>query len=142
MSAQMDPKRASASEKVVEPKEESVRHHKFSELQEEWVNENISRKLVVGKNEMLGYLFLRKGSFVPTHKHVSEQITIIVKGALEFTTQGKKILVREGETLVIPPNVEHSALAVEDTLDIDCFSPLREDWLTGQDQYLRGPTRK
>lgn len=108
------------------------------------MSDKITRKMVVGKNEMLGYLHLKKDSFVPAHKHVSEQITIILKGALEFTTQGKKIVVHEGETLVIPPNVEHSALALEDTIDVDCFSPLREDWLSGRDDYLRGtgPSRK
>jgi len=39
--------------------------------------------------------------------------------------------------LVIPSNMEHSAVALEDTLDLDIFSPVREDWLTGQDHYLR-----
>jgi len=106
------------------------------------MSEQITRKMVVGQNEMLGYLSLKKGSFVPTHKHVSEQITAILKGALEFTTQGKKIVVHEGEILVIPPNVEHSAVALEDTIDLDCFSPLREDWLSGRDDYLRGTNRK
>jgi quercetin dioxygenase-like cupin family protein len=96
--------------------------------------------MIVGKNEMLGYLFLSKGAYVPPHHHVSEQITIILKGALEFTTEGRKIVVREGETLVIPPNVEHAALALEDSIDVDCFSPLREDWLSGTDQYLRSGT--
>lgn len=117
--------------------EESVRHYRFSEMEEEWMNKKLSRRMIVGKNEMLGYVFLKKDCLVPAHKHVSEQITIIIKGALEFTTQGKKIIVHEGETLVIPPNVEHSALALDDTIDLDCFSPLREDWLTGRDDYLR-----
>jgi len=118
--------------------EESVRHFCFAEMEEERMSENLSRKLVVGKNEMLGYVLLKKGCVVPAHSHVSEQITFILKGALEFTTQGKQIVVKEGETLVIPPNVEHSAVALDDTIDLDCFSPLREDWLNGQDHYLRG----
>jgi quercetin dioxygenase-like cupin family protein len=115
----------------------SCRHYRFSDMKEEWLNEKLSRRLVVGKNEMLGYVILKKGCYVPAHKHVSEQITIILKGALEFDTQGKKIVVSEGETLVIPPWVEHAAVALEDTVDIDCFSPLREDWLSGNDEYLR-----
>ena len=117
--------------------EKSCKLYRFDDLKEEKLNDKLSRKLVVGENEMLGYLILRKGCVVPPHKHVSEQISIILKGALEFTAQGKKIVVREGETLVIPPNLEHSATALEDTIDLDCFSPLREDWLTGKDQYLR-----
>ena len=117
--------------------EGKVRHNKFSDLDEEWMNEKLSRRLVVGKNMMLGYVFLKKGCLVLAHKHVSEQFTIILKGALEFSTQGKKIVVKEGETLLIPPNVEHAAVALEDTIDLDCFSPLREDWLNGSDLYLR-----
>ena len=118
-------------------KEESVQYHRFSDLNEEWMSEKLSRRLVVGKNEMLGYVFLKKGCHVQPHKHLSEQITVILKGALEFETQGKKIVVKEDETLLIPSQVEHSAVALEDTIDLDCFSPLREDWLTGRDHYLR-----
>ena len=106
-------------------------------MKEEWMSDRVWRKLVVGQNEMLGYVFLKKGANVGAHKHVSEQLTIIIKGALEFDTQGKKIVVKEGETLLIPPNVLHGAVALEDTIDLDCFSPLREDWLNGTDDYLR-----
>ena len=114
-----------------------AQHYKFSELHEEWLNDKLSRRLVVGENEMLGYVFLKKGCVVPMHHHVSEQITIILKGALTFTIDGAETTVKEGEALVIPPNVAHSAVALEDTVDIDCFSPLRDDWLKGEDQYLR-----
>jgi len=118
-------------------KDLEVIHHRLSDVKEEQVSGLLSRKLVVGKNEMLGFVYLKKGCIVPAHKHVSEQITLILEGAMEFTTQGKKIVVNKDEMLVIPPNVEHAAVALEDTLDLDCFSPLREDWLTGTDQYLR-----
>ena len=46
--------------------------------------------------------------------------------------------VRAGEVLVIPANVPHEATALEDTYDLDVFSPPREDWIKGQDAYLRG----
>ena len=117
---------------------DEVKFCRFSDLKEEWLNPKLSRRIVSGRNEMLGYIVLLKGCVVPAHKHVSEQITLILKGALKFTINGKDTIVREGEALVIPSNVEHSAIAVEDTLDLDCFSPLREDWLTGKDNYLRG----
>ncbi len=48
-----------------------------------------------------------------------------------------KVKISKGEVLVIPSNVEHSAIALEDTIDMDIFSPIREDWLTGEDSYLR-----
>jgi quercetin dioxygenase-like cupin family protein len=112
--------------------------YRISEMTEEWLNPKLSRRMIVGQNEMIGYIVLLKGCYVPPHRHISEQITLILKGALKFNVDGKEIVVKEGEALVIPPNVEHSAVALEDTIDLDCFSPLREDWLTGRDQYLRG----
>jgi quercetin dioxygenase-like cupin family protein len=110
---------------------------RWADIKEERLNDKISRKLAVGQNEMVGRLWLAKGAVVPPHKHVSEQITMVVSGALRFAIGGKDITVRAGEVLVIPPNVVHSAEALEDTDDIDSFSPLRLDWLSGDDAYLK-----
>jgi len=106
-------------------------------MNEEWVNDKLSRRMAVGRNQMLTRLFLKRGAKVPPHKHVSEQISYVVTGAIRFTIKGKKIDVRSGEVLVIPPNVIHAAEALEDTDDFDCFSPIRQDWLDGTDTYLR-----
>jgi quercetin dioxygenase-like cupin family protein len=110
---------------------------RWAEIKEEKLNEKITRKLAVGKNEMVGRLHLAKGAIVPPHKHVSEQITMVMSGALRFTIAGKDTTVLAGEVFIIPPNVVHSAVALEDSDDIDAFSPLRVDWLTGDDAYLK-----
>ena len=110
---------------------------RWAEVKEEKLNDKITRQLVVGQNEMIGRLRLAKGAVVPPHKHLAEQITMVMSGALKFTIGGKDVFVRAGEVLVIPPNVVHSAVALEDADDIDSFSPLREDWLTGDDSYLK-----
>jgi len=106
-------------------------------VKEERMNDKITRKLAVGQNEMIGRLHLTKGASVPPHKHLAEQITMVMSGSLRFTIGGKDLVVNAGEVLVIPPNVVHSAVALEDTDDIDAFSPLRVDWLTGDDAYLK-----
>lgn len=93
--------------------------------------------MISGKKVMLTQIFIKKGCVVPSHKHESEQITYVVEGLLELTLPDGKVRVGKGQVLVIPSNIEHSALALEDTLDVDIFSPIREDWLTGQDHYLR-----
>jgi quercetin dioxygenase-like cupin family protein len=49
----------------------------------------------------------------------------------------KEVIVRAGEVLCIASNVMHSAEALQDTISLDIFSPRREDWLRGDDQYLR-----
>jgi quercetin dioxygenase-like cupin family protein len=110
---------------------------RWTEVHEEWLNPKISRKMVVGQNEMLARLVLKKGSIVPAHKHVSEQISSVLTGTLVFKVGRKEFTVRQGEMLVIPPNVVHSVVALEDTDAVDTFSPLRLDWLNGDDSYLR-----
>ncbi|KON29657.1 hypothetical protein AC482_05945 [miscellaneous Crenarchaeota group-15 archaeon DG-45] len=86
---------------------------------------------------MAAQVFLKRGCVVASHRHESEQLTYILEGSLEFTLPSGKVRVGEGQVLVIPSNMEHGAMALEDTLDLDIFSPIREGWLTGQDHYLR-----
>jgi len=110
---------------------------RWADVREEWLTDKLSRKMIVGQNEMLARLVLKKGSIVPAHKHVSEQISSVLRGTLVFTMGGKEITAREGDVVVIPPNVVHSVIAVEDAEAMDTFSPLRLDWLSGDDSYLR-----
>ena len=109
----------------------------WSEIPEERLTAKISRKLIHGERVMVAQVFLKKGCVVASHKHESEQLTYILEGLLEFTLPNGKVRVGKGQVLVIPSNMEHSAVALEETLDLDIFSPIREDWLTGQDHYLR-----
>ena len=109
----------------------------WSTVTEDTLIDGIRRRIVTGEKAMLGLLFFPKGAKVPTHTHESEQITNVLSGALKFVINGEEIIVRTGETLVIPSNVEHSAEALEETDEIDTFSPIRADWLDGSDAYLR-----
>jgi quercetin dioxygenase-like cupin family protein len=106
-------------------------------VKKEELNPKLSRKVISGEKVMVAQVFLARGCVVPTHQHESEQISYVIKGALKFELEGKEIVVREGEVLVIPSNVPHTAVALEDTFDLDVFSPIRIDWLTGKDDYLR-----
>ena len=113
------------------------RHSKWEDLPLETMSDVISRRLFVGEKAMVAQVYLAKDAVVPLHHHESEQITYILKGALKFELQGKEVTVHAGEVLFIPSNVPHRAIALEDTLDLDVFSPLRIDWLTNDDAYLR-----
>src|SRR5215470_14605948 len=104
----------------------------------EVMSDMIARKIISGDKAMVAQVFLAKGAVVPEHHHESEQITYILEGALEFEIGGKRIVVGKGQVLRIPSNVPHMAVALEDTLDLDIFSPIRHDWLKKDDQYLRG----
>lgn len=103
----------------------------------EQVNPLLDRQLVTGERSMLARIILRSGCNVPLHSHDNEQITYVLEGALKFQIQGQEIIVRGGEVLVIPSQVPHSAIALEDTVDLDIFCPPRADWLSGTDHYLR-----
>jgi len=98
----------------------------------EVMSDMISRKVISGDKAMVAQVFLKKGAVVPEHHHESEQITYILEGALKFEIEGKVVVVRKGEVLSIPSNVPHRAVAMEDTLDLDIFSPIRIDWLTNK----------
>ncbi len=114
--------------------------HRWDDMPKERVNELLDRRLITGERVMLAHVYLKKGCIVPKHSHENEQITYILEGALRFhlgEDQRETVVVRAGEVLHIPSNLHHQAEALEDTLDVDVFSPPREDWLNKTDSYLR-----
>jgi quercetin dioxygenase-like cupin family protein len=115
----------------------AVSLYRWDELELEKVTEMISRKIVTGAREMIAQIYLKKGALVPMHSHESEQMTYVLQGALRFLIGGEEITVREGEILHIPSWVEHQAEALDDTFEVDVFSPIRQDWLDKTDDYFR-----
>jgi len=111
--------------------------YSWSRVPTEKLNDKLSRKLITGKKVMLAQVFLKKDCVVPAHSHESEQMTYILSGSMTLRLPDKEVTLNEGDVLHIPSGVEHSAVAHEDTLDLDVFSPIREDWLKGTDDYLR-----
>lgn len=117
-----------------------VRHYRVADLPKEELNPRISRSLITGERTMLAHVYLKKGALVPMHSHDNEQITYVIEGALQFRIGDdgpQELVVRSGEVLHLPSNVPHEAVALEDTLDVDVFTPPRQDWLDGTDSYLR-----
>jgi unsaturated pyranuronate lyase len=108
--------------------------HRWDEIALEKITEMISRKIVSGEREMLAQIYLKRGALVPLHTHDSEQMTYILQGALRFLVNGEEVIVREGEVLHIPSRVPHQAEALEDTLELDVFSPIRAEWVDAADE--------
>ncbi len=111
---------------------------KLGEVKEEELNPKLFRKIVAGQRAMFTQFILKKGAHVPAHNHESEQISYVIEGKLRLNINGKKYVLEKGELIIIPSNVVHEAFAEEDTIVIDIFAPPREDWLRGEDKYLRG----
>lgn len=114
-------------------------HRNWKDVPLETVTDQISRKLITGQDMMLAQVFIKKGAVVPKHQHHNEQFTYILEGGLRFYMgeDGTEVIdVMAGEVLHIPSNVWHRAEALEDTLDVDIFSPPRADWLNHTDNYF------
>lgn len=119
-----------------------LRRASWPDIPSETVTELISRKLFSGKRIMLAQMKLAEGAVVPTHEHENEQITWIIEGALRFwmgaegAPDTKEIVLSAGDVLHVPSGVPHKAMALEDTVACDVFSPPRQDWIDGSDTYF------
>lgn len=114
--------------------------YQWDQLPAEPLKGGITRRLISTERMMIAHVNLKRGDEVPRHSHENEQITYILNGALHFwlgAAGERELTVRSGEVLVIPSNLPHRAVALEDTLDVDVFNPPRQDWLNGTDAYLR-----
>ena len=109
----------------------------WSRLPQEQLNEKLSRKFIHVEKIMVAQIFLKKGCLVPEHSHESEQMALIVTGSLRFQFGPVEKVVGTNQAINIPSNVKHAVVALEDTLAYDIFSPIRHDWLAGDDAYLR-----
>src|SRR5438874_3220879 len=119
---------------------QKVSWYRWEEIPKERVSAMLDRRLITGERMMLAHVYLKKGCIVPRHSHENEQITYILEGGLRFwigADESETLDVMAGEVLHIPSHVPHKAEALEDTLDVDIFSPPRQDWLDKTDDYLR-----
>ncbi len=114
----------------------------FDNMPIEKISETVSRQYIYGSQSMLVKWIFKKGALVALHHHSNEQITWITKGSVKVSSQGTEYIVKAGEVMVIPPNVPHEFLALEDTIDIDMFTPVRQDWIDGTAQYLQIAPKK
>jgi quercetin dioxygenase-like cupin family protein len=114
-----------------------VQHIPWHRIPLEDLNPLLQRQFVAGQEIMLARVLLKKGCVVPEHSHHNEQLTYILDGVLKFWIDGQEIVVHAGEVLCIPSNMPHKAEALEDTVDLDVFTPPRADWINKTDGYLR-----
>ena len=115
--------------------------HNWNDIPLEHLNPLLDRRLLTGERIMVSQVLLKKECLVPCHHHENEQVSYVTEGAIRFLlgeSQDEEVVVRAGEVLVIPSNLPHSALALEDSVSVDIFAPPRQDWLDDSDDYLRG----
>jgi quercetin dioxygenase-like cupin family protein len=109
----------------------------WDQIEKEQMSPLLARQVVHSETMTIACVFLSKGCFVPEHSHHNEQISFVEQGSMKFVLAGVEKVLGSKEILVIPPNVPHSAEALEESIVTDMFSPRREDWIRGDDSYLR-----
>lgn len=101
------------------------------------MNPLLARQMIHGENMTVAKIHLAKGAVVPAHSHVNEQITVLLQGKLRFMSDDGDRVIAAGDVLAIPANVRHGVEALEDSVAMDLFCPVRSDWIRGDDAYLR-----
>jgi len=112
----------------------------WDDVELETVNASMKRRIVTGERMTVARIYLKDGFLVPLHSHDHEQITQVISGTLRFSfgeDRSETIDVGPGGVVVIPSNLPHEALVIGDVEEMDIWSPRRDDWLDGTDDYLR-----
>ncbi len=107
----------------------------WEQLPADEITQLYRRKIVLGKSLMIARIEVSKGAVTEPHTHDSEEVVMVLKGAWRFFLPEGDVTIRADQMLSIPPGLEHSSEALEDTVAIDICTR-RPDWLTGEDRFL------
>lgn len=114
--------------------------HRWDDIEYEELGPAIGRKVLHSDRMTLARIYVKKGGVVPRHQHENEQVSYVLEGRLRFYFDDREEVVAAGEMMQIRSQEPHKVEALEDSVALDMFQPVREDWLRGDDQYLRNPT--
>ncbi len=104
----------------------------------EQLNAAIGRQMLHMEGMTVARILLTAGAVVPEHAHANEQVANVLEGRLRFEVGGEEVVAGAGESIAIPAHVPHAVEAIEDSVVLDVFAPVRDDWVRGDDAYLRG----
>ncbi len=130
-----------------QPTVSSFRHtlpdlYDFETLPQERLGTGIARQTIHNANSTIAKWVFARNAVIPLHHHPNEQITWITAGSVEVFSQGKRFTVSAGQVIVFPANVPHAFRALEEgTVDIDIFTPARQDWIDGTANYIKPDAR-
>ncbi len=111
----------------------------WAEIPREELNARLVRQAIHTPQMTVARLEMKAGAVVPTHAHHNAQFTMVQTGSLRFLLAGgEEVLVGAGQVLELPSHVPHGVEVLADSIVIDLFTPRRDDWISGDDAYLRG----
>lgn len=109
---------------------ESNRFIKGNELTRMSVGEGITRHILAYNDElMMVEVKFEKGIIADLHSHVHTQVSYIASGTFEFTVNGEKHIVTQGDSILMKSNEPHQCRCIEEGVVIDTFTPMRADFL-------------
>jgi quercetin dioxygenase-like cupin family protein len=111
--------------------------HRWSDLPAQALTDTIQRRYITADHVTIARFELKQGGVVPRHSHDNEQVSCVLSGALQFKFDDREVRIGAGELMQIPGGVAHEVHVLEDTVVMDVFSPVRQDWLAGTDTYFR-----
>lgn len=114
--------------------------HSWETVQLEELSDTATRRVIHSERMTTAKICLRKGSIVPRHSHENEQISHVLEGSVLFQFDDREVTAGAGDLVEIASHEPHRVVALEDSVAIDVFQPVRQDWLRGDDSYLRNPT--
>ncbi len=114
--------------------------HRWNEIEHEQMTPEIGRQVVHAERMTIARIYLKKGAVVARHHHEHEQVSYLLEGRLRFDFDGEEKVIGAGELMQIDSQRPHLVEALEDSVALDLFQPVRDDWLRGDDAYLRNPS--
>ena len=103
----------------------------FDKMPAEHITSSIDRRFIMGTQSTVIRWDVKAGTKLPLHFHINEQITYVMKGVLEASSQGEKYILKAGQIMVFPPNVPHEFVAIKDTIIVEFNTPARQDFING-----------
>ncbi len=101
----------------------------LKEIKEREIIKGYKAKFIHSKNMTISYWDIEAGAIVPEHFHINEQAINVIEGKFELKIGGETKILGTGEIAIIPSNVKHSAKAITKVKTIECFYPVREDYV-------------
>jgi quercetin dioxygenase-like cupin family protein len=119
-----------------------VQHYQWDALPKETVRPGVTRAGFRGENALLVMNWLEPGMQTRPHSHPFEQLSYIVQGTMRFVVGSEVIEAPAGTVIRIPPDVEHygEPIGNQPVLNLDVFSPFREDYGHLVEYQEQGPT--
>jgi len=111
-------------------------HYRWADGPIEDLTDEIRRTYLTGKRVTVARFELKRGGMVPRHAHANEQVSCVLTGALKFRFDDQDVVVGPAELVQIPGGLPHEVEVLEDTVVIDVFSPVRQDWIDKTDTYF------